>query len=189
MNDGVLVLNRATDVHQRLLDAGIDNAIGGALALAYHIDDPRATQDIDINVSLPATHAVHALEVLPEDVPWDGQTLDRIREDDQVRIMWPVAGQVPIPLDLFFAVDRFHDTVQERAISVPMLQSMVKVLSATDLAVFKALYDRSKDWPDIIAMRDAHDSALDIEDAAQWVTAIVGPDDSRVERLRQLAHG
>ena len=71
MSSEVLVLDRAVEVHQRLLAAGIDNAIGGALALGYHTDDPRATRDIDINVSLPASRAREVLAALPSGVPWD----------------------------------------------------------------------------------------------------------------------
>lgn len=44
----------------------------------------------------------------------------------------------------------------------------------------------SADWPDIIAMRDAHDSTVDLDNADQWVASIVGNDDPRVLRLREL---
>lgn len=186
MNGGALVLQRAVDVHQRLSAADIGSAIGGALALAYHVDDPRATQDIDVNVSLPASRAADALRVLPDDIPWDETTLDRIRRDDQVRIRWPVPGELAIPLDLFFAVDRFHEIAVDRAIEVPMAGSTVRVLSSTDLTVFKALFDRPKDWPDILAMLDAHDTTLDIDEATRWVAQIVGADDPRAARLREL---
>lgn len=184
-----LVLSRAIDVHLRLLRAGIDNAIGGALALGYHVDDPRATRDIDLNISLPASRAIEALTVLPDDVPWDTDTVDVIRRDEQVRLLWPVEGSVPLPLDLFFAADALHDAVRTRAIEVPMLDSTVRVLSATDLTIFKALFDRPKDWPDIQAMVEAHDSTVDLDEAARWVGSIVGDDDARVERLRALVEG
>lgn len=183
---GMLVLERAVDVHLRLLAAGIDNAIGGALALGYHIDDPRGTQDIDVNVSLPSSRAAAALAVLPDDVPWDDTTIARIERDDQVRIMWPVRDQHPMPLDLFFAVDPLHDTVRRRAVEVPMGDATVRVLSATDLTIFKALFDRPKDWVDIQAMLDAHDSTVDLAEAARWIGDIVGDDDARWVRLRAL---
>lgn len=184
-----LVLSRTIDVHHRLLRAGIDNAIGGALALAYHVDDPRATQDIDLNVSLPARRAIDALEVLPDDVPWDAGTVEAIERDDQVRLWWPVDDGASIPLDLFFAADPLHDVVRRRTITVPMLNSAVQVLSATDLTIFKALFDRPKDWLDIQAMLEAHDSTVDIHDVIRWVGSIVGDDDQRIARLRGLVRG
>ena len=186
MTSGSLVLDRAIEVQRRLLAAGIDSALGGALALAYHVDDPRGTQEIDVNVAFPAARAVEALRVLPADVPWDDDTIARIERDGQVRIMWPVPGEMPMPLDLFFAVDEFHEVARGRAIEVPMRDATVRVLSATDLTVFKALFDRSKDWPDIEAMLAAHDSTVDLDDAIRWVGSIVGAQDPRVARLRSL---
>lgn len=184
---GMLVLRRAIDVHRRLLAAGIDNAIGGALALAYHIDEPRGTQDIDVNVSLPAEQATAALVVLPDDVPWDESTLRQIERNDQVRIMWPVPDDaMPMPLDLFFAVDPLHDVVRRHAVEVPMLDATVRILSATDLTIFKVLFDRPKDWPDIEAMLSAHDSTVDLGEAIRWVSDIVGAEDARVGRLEKL---
>ena len=47
----VLALHRAFEA------AGVIHAFGGALALAYWTADPRATADIDVNVSLPASAA------------------------------------------------------------------------------------------------------------------------------------
>lgn len=186
MIDPYEVFNRAIDVHRRLLAAGIDNAIGGALALGYHVDDPRGTQDIDVNVSIPADRAREALAVLPPDVPWDETTVERIEQDDQVRIMWPVPDDLPIPLDLFFAVHDLHDVARTRTVEVPMHEATVRVLSATDLTIFKALFNRSKDWPDIEAMLDAHDATVDLDEAIRWLTEIVGSADPRTQRLRDL---
>lgn len=181
--DARFLLERAIDVHRRLLAAGIENAIGGALCLGYHIDDPRGTRDIDINVSAPADRAREVLELLPDDVPWDEATVRVIEQRDQVRIMWPVEGTVPLPLDLFFMVDELHDVVRRRTVEVPMLDSTVKILSATDLTIFKALFDRPKDWVDIQAMLDAHDSTVDLEEAIRWLADIVGEGDARAQRL------
>jgi len=186
---GVLVLDRAVDVHRRLLAAGIDNALGGALALAFHTDDPRGTQDIDVNVSLPADRARKALRALPEDVPWNEQTLAEIERLGQVRILWPVPGEIAMPLDLFFAVDEFHDVIRRRTVEVILLGEPVRIISATDLTVLKALFDRPKDWPDILAMMGAHNSTVDRDDAVRRLGSIVGDDDPRTVRLRGLALG
>lgn len=183
----LLVLERAVDVHHLLLDAGIDNAIGGALALGFHIDDPRGTQDIDVNVFVPSTRAAEVLAVLPGEVTWDDDTVRAIERDDQVRVMWPIPGALPMPLDLFFSVEALHDAAAGRSVAVPLLGSMVRVLSATDLTIFKALFDRPKDWVDIQAMLDAHDSSVDLDEVAHRLGAIVGADDRRVQRLGGLS--
>lgn len=187
MNDPLIVVHRAVAVYQSLTAAGVRCALGGALSLAFHTDDPRATQDIDFNVSLPADRAREGLLALPADVPWDDTTVAAIERHGQIRIMWPVEGGVPIPLDLFFAEHELHDVVAERSVEVTLGGAGVQILSATDLTIFKALFDRPKDWVDIQAMLDSHDSTVDLADAASWVARIVGADDQRVARLNRLA--
>ena len=183
-----IVLERAVDVYQRLTAAGIECAIGGALALAYHVDDPRTTDDIDLNISAGAAVAEEILRLMPEDLPWTADSIDRIRRDDQVRIMWPVPGEDDLPLDLFFMAAEFHEVVRTRTQLVPMMDAEVRILSATDLTVFKALFNRSKDWPDIESMLSAHDSTVDLDEAIGWVGSIVGSDDPRTVRLDSLRY-
>lgn len=185
-SDPFVVLERAVDVYQRLTGAGIDCAIGGALALAYHVDDPRTTDDIDLNVSVSSERAGAVLTLMPDDLPWTMQTIERIRRDDQVRIMWPVQGENDLPLDLFFIAGNFHEVVRTRTELVPMMDATVSILSATDLTVFKALFNRSKDWPDIESMLRAHDSSVDLDEAIRWMAEIVGSSDPRTERLGSL---
>jgi len=57
----------------------------------------------------------------------------------------------------------------------------VNVLSAEDLAVFKALFDRSRDWVDIDEMAAA--GVLDREMAAARLASLLGPNDPRIARL------
>lgn len=58
------------------------------------------------------------------------------------------------------------------------------MLCAEDLAVFKALFDRPKDWVDIATMVDA--GSLDGEVAASRLERLL-PGDDRVDRLRRSA--
>jgi len=185
MPDYVVVLRRAIDVHRRLADDGIRTVIGGALALAYHVEEGRSTQDVDLNVLLPKEEARRVLELLPDDVDWNDTHLAAIARDGQVRVMWDVETPPPMPLDLFFAEHEFHMVVTDRALWVPMLDAEVPILSATDLTVFKARFDRPKDWVDIGEMASYGAPSLDLDEAARWVEEIVG-DDPRVERLLAL---
>ncbi|GAA4822507.1 nucleotidyl transferase AbiEii/AbiGii toxin family protein [Nocardioides caeni] len=168
-------------------DVGIRATVGGALALGYHVHEPRATRDIDLNVALDKSAALPALRTLPEGPQWDEEDLAAIERDGQVRLWWPVPGQQRMPLDLFFAEHQFHRVATDRALWVPMLDAEVPILSATDLTVFKALFDRPKDWVDIGEMVSYGPPSLDLENAAHWVSAIVGDSDVRVARLRDLA--
>lgn len=87
------------------------------------------------------------------------------------------------PVDLFFAAGEFHAAVGRRRRVVPFGAATVRVLSAEDLAVFKARFDRGKDWVDIETMVEA--GALDVEIAAARLAELL-PGDACLERLRSL---
>lgn len=57
-------------------------------------------------------------------------------------------------------------------------------MTTTYLMPSAALFSRTRDWADLEAMASA--GTLEIEAAAAAVTAAVGSDDPRVERLRAL---
>jgi len=178
----LIVLERAVDVHRRLERAGIPHAIGGALALAYHVAQARATNDIDMNVTADPQHPEAVFALLPPDVPWDARDAASVRRDGQVRLRWPLpTGGPPIPLDLFFPQHELHAVVASRPELVPMLDTTVPILSATDLLVFKALFDRRKDWADIEEL--VRFGKPDLEEARRWLTELVGPTDQRLATL------
>jgi hypothetical protein len=95
-----------------------------------------------------------------------------------VRVFWD-----DTPVDVFFAVDRFHDEVAQRCHEVPFAGRTVRILAPEDLAVFKALFDRAQDWVDILTMVQSR--AVDVDVAAARLERLLG-DDPRVERLREL---
>jgi hypothetical protein len=183
-----LVLERTVAVVGAMDAHGVRTAIGGALALAYHIEEPRGTRDIDLNIAADKSQAPAVLKLLPSDVPVTDEHRAAIARDGQVRIMWPVpdADVVPIPLDLFFAEHELHKQAVARAITVPMLDAEVHILTATDLVVFKALYDRGKDWVDIQYVVDYDPPSFRQAEAVDWVGRIVGFDDPRTKRLAKL---
>lgn len=184
-NSPLIVLERAVDVHRRLDRARIAHAIGGALALAYHVAQARATNDIDLNVTADPKHPRPLFELLPPDVPWTARDLTAVRRDGQVRLLWPLPDGGPaIPLDLFFPQHALHDAVATRAELVPMLDATVPILSATDLLVFKALFDRRKDWADIEEL--VRFGKPDVEEARRWLVTIVGTTDRRLAKLAEI---
>ncbi len=181
----LIVLERVLQVHRLLEEAGVPHAVGGALALAYHVQEARATRDIDLNVAADPHDPTTLLQLLPKDVPWDDGDVQTIRTTGQVRLLWPHPdGQPAIPLDLFFPQGALHDVILKRSETVAMLDGTVPILSATDLMIFKVLDGRRKDWADIEELL-RHGKA-DVEEARRWLTAIVGPDDPRHTTLDAL---
>jgi hypothetical protein len=158
--------------------ADVPWALGGALALAYATEEPRGTRDIDVNLFVAADRAANVFAALPVGVRHSAADVTQAERDDQVRLWWDAT-----PIDLFFAAEDFHFEVDARCRSVPFAGRTIRVLCAEDLAVFKAMFDRSRDWVDIETMIEA--GALDARVAAARLQGLLGAD-ARVERLKSL---
>lgn len=178
MNDLGLV-DKVLLLHQSLDAADVGHAFGGALALALHVEQPRGTADIDINISVPTDRAVQVLSGLPADVKHTLKDVATIERDGQVRLWW---GRTPI--DLFFPQHLLHRVVAGRTVTMPLGAGLVPVLGATDLTIFKALFNRTKDWADIEEM--VAFGSPDVAEALAWLEEILGPDDPRIGRLRSV---
>jgi len=166
-------------VHDALDGAGFPHAIGGAIALGYCTLEARATQDVDVNVFVSPSRARDVFAVLPRQIVATGSDLERAERDGQVRVRWEQT-----PVDLFFSVLPFHDDVQRNIRHVSFGERTIPVLSCTGLAVFKAIFDRPRDWVDIEAMVEAR--AVDLDEARRLVVEMVG-EDARAAKLSALS--
>ncbi|MGQ0625692.1 MAG: hypothetical protein ACT4PP_13725 [Sporichthyaceae bacterium] len=175
--DDVGILDKVLAIHAALDHAGIQHAFGGALALAFHVEYPRATADIDVNITVEVEDASRVLDALPEGVGRSSSDCERIQRDGQVRLWW---GRTPV--DLFFPQHLLHQVVAGRVEVVALGETTIPVVSATDLTIFKALFDRAKDWLDISSMLAF--GGPDVDEAIAWLSEIVGAEDARVIRLR-----
>jgi hypothetical protein len=165
-------------IHERLGRAGVAHAFGGALALAYYAE-PRATDDIDVNVFIEPVSAAGVLDALtPLGV---GSDLDQaaLERDGQCRLWW---GRTPI--DLFFAYDAIHEEMRRDARIVPFGEDRLPILAPEHLLVCKIAFDRPKDWLDLeqvlVCVED-----LDVEEIRGWLARILGEEDPRMGRLDQ----
>lgn len=163
-------------IHDGLDAAAIPHAIGGAIALGYCTLEPRGTRDVDVNVFVGPERARDVLAALPEGVEFSGVDLDHIERDGQVRLRWGIT-----PVDLFLSVLPFHDHVQAHIRVVPFQGRTIPVLDCSALAVFKALFDRPRDWVDIEAMVEAR--AIDLDEAIGWVSDLAGAGSPEAAKL------
>jgi hypothetical protein len=167
---------RLIELHRCLDGARLPHAFGGAIALAYWTRDPRGTSDIDVNVFIPVDDFARALEALPDDVAVPDGTAERILRDGQVRLWWDQT-----PIDIFFDYAPVHaDAARERRI-VPFSGTKIPVLGPTELAIFKAMFDRTRDWADIEAMVTR--GTLDVDAVKETLRAMLGSADPRLDRL------
>lgn len=170
------LVDKVKSIAAALDAADIPWALGGALALAYATEEPRGTRDIDVNVFVPSDEASRVFDSLPKGVAFTASDVRQVEKDAQVRLWWD-----DTPIDLFYAAAPFHFEVSTRACRVPFAGREISVLSADDLAVFKAMFDRPKDWVDIDEM--ASSGSLNRSIAAERLAGILDDDDPRVARL------
>jgi hypothetical protein len=167
-------------VHEHLTTAQIVHAFGGAIALGYHVEAPRATADIDLNITAGTERAEAVLHALPAGVAWSSADVSQIERDGQTRVFWDRT-----PVDLFFPQHELHDVVASRVEHVPFASTTIPIVSATDLCIFKAMFDRTKDWADIEAMLAYGE--VDRSEVRAWLSRLLGEDDQRVARLDRLS--
>jgi hypothetical protein len=167
-------------IDERLREARIPHAFGGALALAYYAE-PRATDDIDVNVFVaPARFARVRDALAPLGVSGEVAP-DAVEDEGQCRLWW---GRSPV--DLFFAYDDLHVAMRKDARTVPFGDSELPILAPEHLVVCKAVFDRAKDWLDIEQMLVCVDH-LDVEEIRAWLDRNVGRDDARAQRFDAMA--
>lgn len=175
-----LLAQRLLAIHDSLSEAGLAHAFGGAIALAYCTEEPRGTRDLDVNVFAAPQHAAAVLAELPPQVAVGEKDIETARSEGQVRVWWE-----DTPVDLFLDVHSFHDQVAAGIRQVPFLKRSIPVLDCTSLAVFKALFDRSRDWADIEDMVAA--GTLDVTRTRDWLVRFQGEEGPAVRKLESLA--
>lgn len=166
-------------IHRELAAMAVPHAFGGALALAWCTQRARGTIDIDVNVFVGREAAAATLAALPAGVTWDEGDVALIERDGQARLWWGTT-----PVDLFFNTTEFHERTAGRVRWEPFLGEHLPFLACSDLAVFKAFFDRTQDWADLEAMAGA--GTLDVEAVLGVLTHYLGGDDQRVARVRAL---
>jgi hypothetical protein len=170
---------RLLALHDTLDTGRVPHAFGGAIALAYCTQEPRGTRDLDVNIFVSPSQAKDALAHLPEGVVVNAVDRVAIERDGQARLWWD-----DTPVDVFFSVHGFHDRVAEGVRSVPFEGEYIPVIDCVALAVFKVMFNRTRDWADLEAMHEA--GALDAAEVLGWTVRLVGTDDERVARLAAL---
>jgi hypothetical protein len=174
------LVDKIVAIHESLDDALLPHAFGGALALAWCTRRARGTIDVDVNVFVHIDRVDDVLAAFPAAVTSSPNDVDQLRADGQARLWWENT-----PIDLFLNTTEFHDMVGTRARRERFAGRDVPFLACRDLAVFKAFFDRTKDWADLEEMNAA--GTLDVGPVIGTLAIYLGGDDQRIERLRALA--
>jgi Nucleotidyl transferase AbiEii toxin, Type IV TA system len=172
--------SRIAAAHEMLDSMGVPHQFGGAVALAWY-RSPRATTDIDLNVTVSPEDAEPVLGALAH----LGVTVSQpdrvtIERDGQARLDWDGSY-----LDLFFATLDLHQEMAARSRQVGFGPIQIPILSPEHLIVCKAVFDRPKDWVDIEEMV-AWGTEIDAAEVLRWIEGILGPGAEQRARLVEL---
>lgn len=174
-----LLADRLLAIHDSLEQGGLAHAFGGAIALAYCTEEPRGTRDVDVNVFASQGRAEEVLAAMPKGTTVGENDVATARADGQVRVWW-----AETPIDLFLDTIDFHEDAARGVRMVPFEGQTIPVLGCDALVVFKAMFDRTRDWADIEAVIAAHPAAA--ASALSSLARLIGPDEPPVRRLRTL---
>jgi hypothetical protein len=174
------LVQKIVSLHEMLDSAGIPHQFGGAIALSWY-RNPRATTDIDVNLTLPPEAAGPVLEMLSRlGVTVTPEKRSAIAVDGQARLDWDGSY-----LDVFFATIELHMEMAERARLVRFGPVDIPILAPEDLIICKAIFDRPKDWLDIDEML-RWGTKVDARTVLSWVREILGPEAGQYSRLADL---
>lgn len=172
--------SRIVAAHEMLDSLGVAHQFGGAIALAWY-RSPRATTDIDLNVTLAPSEAEPVLGALRHlGVSVSAADRATIARDGQARLDWDGSY-----LDLFFATLDLHREMAERSREVSFGLVPIPILAPEHLIVCKAIFDRPKDWVDIEEIV-AWGTEVDAAAALGWVEELLGVESAQYVRLAEL---
>lgn len=172
---------RIIALHEALTTAALPHAFGGALALAWCTRRARGTIDIDVNVFVSVEDRDRVFDALPDGVKVTRRDRTILARDGQVRVWWD-----DTPLDLFLNTTDYHVEVAGRVRQERFAGVRVPFLACLDVAVFKAFFNRTKDWADLEEMQAA--GTLPVDEVAAIIAEYLGADDERIQRLAQVGH-
>lgn len=176
----VELVEKLLAIHDALRSASLAHAFGGAISLAYCIEEPRGTRDLDVNIFCDASEAGRVLAALPDGVEVGSGDVEKVKRDGQARLFWD-----GVPVDVFLNNLPLHEEVANAVVWVPLEGMEIPVLDCASLVVFKSLFNRTKDWADIEAVAVA--TPEDVEAAAKTVADLVGEDDPSCRRLAEIS--
>ncbi len=170
------ILDAVVELHDGFEAAGIPHAFGGAFALLWCTGEPRTTVDIDLNVFVPPDEAGRVVAALPDEVEVTDADVAVLTDAGQHRLFLE-----RIPVDLFLDTTGFHTEAHLHVARHRLAGRNLPFLGCNDLAVFKAFFNRRKDWADVEEMLRA--GRLDVGYVTGVLVEYLGTDDERVHEL------
>ena len=167
-------------IHEALKARSLPHAFGGAIALAYCVQEPRGTRDLDVNIFVNAAKAADVLAALPDGVRVEEGDVEKVIRDGQTRLFWE-----GVPIDVFLNNLPLHEEVANGVVWVDMQGTQIPVLDCASLVILKSFFARTRDWGDIEEVALA--TPEDVDAAVKAVAGLVGEDDPSYKKLAAIS--
>lgn len=157
----------AWEVHTLLTRLHVPYVIIGGLAVR-HWGEPRLTQDVDVTVMLPPDDPLPLLEQIAASLP--PRLPDALAFARQHRVLL-VRASNGVPLDISLGVPGYEEEVMRRAVEwKPEPDKTLRLCSAEDLIIHKAIAGRPQDLRDIEGVVYRQGETLDSAYILRWLS-------------------
>ena len=156
----------AWEIHTFLTELNVSYAIIGGMAVQQW-GEPRFTQDIDLTVQSPLEDLEDFISKLIQQ--FAPRLDDSLAFAQQNRVVL-VSASNGYPLDISLGLPGYEDEVLERSVAVDLEPGKsVKICSAEDLIIYKAVAGRAQDVRDIEGIVYRQGASLDAGYIRKWL--------------------
>jgi predicted nucleotidyltransferase len=159
------LLQAAWELHQFFTERKIPYVIIGGIAV-QHWGEPRVTVDIDLTVMFP--HGVEEFVALVSR-RFQLRSVDPVDFARRTRVV-PIQTANAVAVDISLGVPGYEDQVMQRAVEYPIARGKrIRICSAEDLVIHKAVAGRDKDLADLTRIIQKQGDQLDAAYIRHWL--------------------
>jgi len=156
----------AWELHQFLTSLGIPYAIIGGIAVQFW-GEPRLTKDVDLTIAVPLDEPERVIRAIVE--RFRSRRPDPLEFARRARVVLIWASN-DCPVDISLALPGYEDEVMRRAVNYEIERGKtVRLCSAEDLIIHKAVAGRPQDVADIEGVVYRQQDALDASYIRSWL--------------------
>lgn len=176
------LVNLTKEIVSALNSRNIPYALSGAIAnVVWGI--PRATQDIDILISVPQVQLPPLLKVFFS-LGFEGDLEELIRKAQKeyfIRL-----EHHTLTLEIFLPAIPYHYQVIKRRVKYEIEDTPAWFVSLEDLIILKLLFHRTKDIADIKAIIATQAHRVDKDYIMKTLPSLLLPNDARLKEIKEL---
>jgi len=155
----------AWELHRFLTDEGIPYVITGGIAVGVW-GEPRFTRDLDVTVLVPLGEEERVIEKVLSRFPPRMTDAKEFALKHRVLLVKVRGWEV----DISFGLPGYEEAAIRRAVPYDLGEGKaIKICSAEDLIIHKAISGRPRDWEDIEGVLIRQGEKLDIKYVEEWL--------------------